>query len=211
MFRYKTEYRRRLPHFHPLGGVFFVTYCLKEAVSQPEFIQLQTAFEGEKEKLKGKPELLDIAHRRYFGKLDNALHKMKHIKHLADTRLAEEVKKSLHFWDEKQIDLISYCIMSNHVHVVLRIFSKEETEMEWTLTDWLRSVKQFSSRECNKLIGRINKKFWQQESYDRIPRTRGELYRIIAYTLDNPIKAGLCENRADWKWSYIKEEYNEFI
>ena len=164
-----------------------------------------------KKNLKGKSELLNIAQRVYFGKLDKALHSFKHIRHLTDDRLAQEVADSLHYWDGKRIEVMAYCIMSNHVHVVLRMYSEEEADVEWTLTSWLQSVKQFSSRVCNKLIGTEGSKFWQKESYDRLVRDRDELDRIINYTLDNPVKAGLCENREDWKWSYINEAYNEYI
>ncbi len=75
----------------------------------------------------------------------------------------------------------------------------------------MESIKKFSARTCNKLLNRTGKPFWQHESYDRLVRDRDELYRIIAYVLDNPIKAGLCENHKDWKWSYIKPAYNEFM
>jgi putative transposase len=211
MSRYKTHYRVKLPHIQPMGEVFFVTYCLKEAMTQPEIIKLQIDFEIEKQDLKGQPNLLDIAQRRYFGKFDEALHSFKHINHLSDNRLAQEVVKSLHFWDGKRVELIAFCIMSNHVHVVVRMFSEKESDVSWTLTSWLQSVKQFSSKACNKLLGNGGSKFWQKESYDRLVRDREELYRIISYTLDNPIKAGLCKNRSDWKWNYIKEKYNEYI
>ena len=74
----------------------------------------------------------------------------------------------------------------------------------------MKSIKQYSARECNKLLKRKGT-FWQVESYDRLIRDADELYKAVEYTLDNPVKAGLCQNRADWKWSYINVDYNEFM
>jgi REP element-mobilizing transposase RayT len=103
---------------------------------------------------------------------------------------------------------MAFCVMSNHVHLVLRLLESENQEI--FLSEVLESIKKFSARECNLAIGRTGQ-LWQKESFDRLVRDRKELYRIICYILDNPTKAGLCENRADWKWNYVKEEYNEFM
>ena len=49
--------------------------------------------------------------------------------------------------------------------------------------------------------------FWQSESYDHVVRNDVELKRIIAYVLNNPVKAGLVENWQDWPYSYVNEAY----
>src|SRR5947209_533326 len=46
--------------------------------------------------------------------------------------------------------------------------------------------------------------FWQAESYDHWVRTEGEWQRIIAYIAyieENPVKAGLVQRAADYRWS----------
>ena len=154
----------------------------------------------------------DIETRIFFKKYDNILHNEYTGNHyLKDEKLAKIVTNAIHFWDNKRIELISYCIMSNHVHLVLQMFYKDENGKDLYLRNVLESIKKYSARECNKIIGNTGNSFWQHESYDRHIRNRAELYRIISYTLDNPVKAGLCENREDWKFSYIKKEYNEFM
>ena len=45
----------------------------------------------------------------------------------------------------------------------------------------------------------------QHESYDHVVRDGEELDRIIAYVLNNPVKAGLVKNWRQWKWSYVRE------
>jgi len=35
-----------------------------------------------------------------------------------------------------------------------------------------------------------------------VVRDEKELNRIIWYTINNPVKAGLVKNAEDWKWTY---------
>ena len=74
----------------------------------------------------------------------------------------------------------------------------------------MRLLKGSTSRKCNLFLNKQGT-FWQAESYDHFVRDREELQRIISYILYNPVKAKLCNEIKDWKWTYIKEEYNEFI
>ncbi len=215
-YKKKDYYRRKLPHYQNVGGLFFVTYILKSAIETSELESLQLNFDKRLANLSDKQkryysEELDIEYRRYFGEYDKALHRSKNNIHwLKNKKCAEIVSESLHFWDTRRIELFSYCIMSNHVHAVFRVYENDETGKKLYLQDIMESVKKFSSKECNKVLG-IKGQFWQNETYDRFVRNKGELSRIISYILDNPIKAGLSEYRNQWKWSYVKDDYNEFM
>jgi len=70
--------------------------------------------------------------------------------------------------------------MSNHVHAVFHVFEKDENGKEQYLHNVMESIKKFSAKNCNKILNRTGEAFWQDESYDRLVRDRGELYRIIA-------------------------------
>ncbi len=56
----------------------------------------------------------------------------------------------------------------------------------------LQSVKGFSAREINKVIGQKGV-VWQKESYDHIVRSTEQLVAFQKYIRDNPAKAGLRE------------------
>ncbi|MFT5619290.1 MAG: putative transposase [Arenicella sp.] len=210
----KTSYRRSLPHINPLGGTYFVTFCLKDTLSQPEVARLIDKNQHNLNLLKSNPKAssleIDILSRRQFGELDKAIHEAKGKHYLKDDELAEKVANAIQFWDDKRINLMAYCVMSNHVHLVLRLLEDDLDKLKVFLIQIIKSIKQFSARECNKLLG-LSGAFWQPESFDRLVRDREELHRIISYVLDNPTKAGLCQNRVDWTWNYVKEEYNEFM
>ena len=212
----KEFYKRNLPHIQPLGATFFVTYNLHGSI--PREVLKEWASEYEKEKstiLKNTCETksLQLGKLREldFAKRNNYLDNYKSGNHyLKDSRLAKVVADSLHFWDNKLIELICYCIMSNHVHLVLRVLDQDETDKPLYLHEILKSIKQYSARRCNQLIGKSGP-FWLDESFDVIIRDHKHFYNVVAYVLDNPISAGLCKNRSDWQWSYIKSDYDEFM
>lgn len=105
--------------------------------------------------------------------------------------------------------------MANHVHVVVdtaiqldclttndTITSANYTRLHITL----QHIKGGSARLANQLLDRTGA-FWQPESYDHYVRNSAELWRIINYTLQNPVKAGLVENREDWPCTYLSPVY----
>jgi len=211
MGKHKDFYRRKLPHLQPAGGTFFVTYRLHNSIPQSLIKQLKIEFEEKKAQAVNKQEFLHQIHQWYFKKLDDLLDKLEQgAVHLKDQRIAKIVADSLHYWDNKKLELICYCIMPNHVHTVFSLFKEGENEKTISLDKIMKSIKGVSARYCNQVLG-LKGFFWNQESYDRLVRDRNELDRIIAYVLDNPVKAGLFKNRSDWEWSYIREEYNEYL
>ena len=208
-------HERHLPHFQPLGGLFFVTFNLHGCVPKEIYKQWEQEFNLEKEKImlfsKNKNEDLNQLGKITFVKKDKFLDNYLGGKqYLRSDSLAKIVADTLHFWDGKRLELFAYCIMSNHVHVILRLFNDTEIDTPSYLQEIMHSIKRFSARECNKLLGETGK-FWQDESYDRLIRDDKELHKILIYILNNPVKAKLCKQMKDWKWSYIKEIYNDIM
>ena len=94
--------------------------------------------------------------------------------------------------------------MPNHVHMLIGVERSDAS-----LYRILQSLKSYTATESNTLLGRCGA-FWQHESYDHVIRDDAELDRSIWCILQNPVKAGLCKDWRDWKWSYVKEGLTEF-
>lgn len=124
---------------------------------------------------------------------------MKGPRWLEKKEIAEIVKRDLHYYDGKDYQLLAYCIMPNHVHMVLVIMNHDKP-----FYAILQSLKRHSAREANKTLNRVGNPFWHEESYDHVVRNSDELNRVIRYVLDNPVKAGLVKNWDDWKYNYFK-------
>ncbi|RZM09256.1 MAG: hypothetical protein EOO88_49060, partial [Pedobacter sp.] len=87
--------------------------------------------------------------------------------------------------------------MPNHVHVLLTIIREDVPFYKI-----LQRIKTYTAVRANRLLNRIGQPFWQAESYDHIVRNKKSFKRIIAYILNNPVKAGFVENWEDWPHTY---------
>jgi REP element-mobilizing transposase RayT len=83
--------------------------------------------------------------------------------------------------------------MPNHVHVALL--------PKVSVPRITKSIKGFTARQANALLGRTGERFWQDEVFDRWVRNEGELQKIIAYIERNPVRAGLAAGIEEWHWS----------
>lgn len=117
---------------------------------------------------------------------------------------------------QKGLLLYAYCIMTNHVHLI--ISSEEGYKQE----DIIRDFKKFTSKEIFKLIEtsptesrknwmlwmfksagkkNINNKthqFWRQDNHPIELSTNEMMDQKLDYIHDNPVEAGIVENPEDY-------------
>jgi REP element-mobilizing transposase RayT len=209
--KYQPYYRRNLPHLQPLGATFFVTFRL--AGSLPRVLLEQWAQDsrqhaaeqaliaGEQERERRQREWQKLWFYRFERSLDTA---RSGPVWLRDERVAALVGESLGHRDGKFYRLDAYCIMPNHVHVVFTPFAVETGSLPHSLAAILQSLKGYTARRANHLLGRRGA-FWAHESYDHYIRTETERERIVAYVLNNPVKAGLAQDWHEWHWTYYRD------
>lgn len=97
------------------------------------------------------------------------------------TNCARLVADALCFFDGQRYELISYCVMPNHVHVV--------ATLRESLAKTVHSWKSFVAHAAGE-------KLWAREYFDRLIRDDRDLEATVAYVRDNPRKAGL----GNWPW-----------
>ena len=113
---------------------------------------------------------------------------------LRQDAIASLIEKSLHRGAERgDYDSAAFVIMANHVHAL--ILPKIPVNV------LMKSLKGYTAREANKLLGRTGTPFWQKESYDHWVRNESEWQRIRSYIENNPVKAGLVVSPQDYRWS----------
>ncbi len=206
---YQFAYHRRLPHIQPEGATFFVTSRLAGSLPIEMIEKLQQEkekFELELERIVNKEERTTKAYSatwHLFNKWDDALDiSNAHIDYLSNPCIAELVSESIHYRDGKVYDLIAFCIMPNHMHIVFTPL-KEAIEKYYSLSKIMHSLKRHTARQANQYLDHSGE-FWQHENYDHFVRDEAELERIVKYVLYNPVKAGLVKEQGDWKWTYCK-------
>jgi REP element-mobilizing transposase RayT len=210
-------YRRNLPHLHPADSTIFITFRL--ANSLPGQVLRQLRFERELRRSELSTTLPEDEYRRSvyqlekqaFGHFDAWLDRCNSgPRWLAVDAAAEIVARELHAPDGEGYRLLAFCIMPNHVHLLVdtagfasaSATNRRGSTVDYPLTDLLRRIKGRSARYCNEALGRSGI-FWHPESYDHVVRDPGELERIVEYIVNNPVKAGLVEKWRDWPYSGI--------
>ena len=93
--------------------------------------------------------------------------------------------------------------MPNHVHLVLWPMPG------YSLSEILKSRKQFTARQANRVLGTTGVPFWQAESFDHWIHSDEEMARIIRYIRENPVKAGLCDQPEKWRWGSASRVVNQ--
>ena len=222
----KIRYKSRLPHIAPIGASFFITFrlanSLPQKIVQALKLKLQdTITQLEKDKPENYKQLIHQEKKRFFGKYDYQLDRKPYGEcHLRKMEIASIVKEQLHRFDKNLYELACYCIMPNHVHILIdtaiQVCKYEFVNGKWTsywlddipdsfkeLDEIMRRIKGASAYYSNKLLKRIGQPFWQKDSYDHFVRNEKEWNNIFNYIIQNPVKAHLCEEWKDWKFTYV--------
>ena len=206
---YKFFYRRHLPHYQPEDATLFITFRLANSI--PQIVIDQLTAEAERmdkvlDKIANKHERAQLAYleqRKFFAKWDKALDAAQSgPTWLKDQRIAALLSESLHYRNGREYELVAFCIMPNHGHLVCAPL-KDEHGTTQSLTKMMHSLKGRVARKANLFLGQSGK-FWQHENYDHVVRNDAELKRIVRYVVNNPVKASLVEKPEDWKWTYSK-------
>jgi|GEM_PF-3198 len=186
--------RGYLPHWLREGATYFVTFriagSLPDNVLRELAIEKQQLDDAARQPRHSLSEKEVAVRRKQMSERIEALLDAGHGEAwLRNSKCAEVVANALKHFNGNRYDLIAWCVMPNHVHVV--VAPKAEHSLESILHSW----KSFTAKRCNELLGR-NGEFWQREYYDRLIRDADELNSCVDYVLGNPARAGL-EN---WDW-----------
>lgn len=216
----KTYYCRNLPHYQPTSASYFITFRLAGSLPNEVIIRLKEEYKIEGQRLIAmnepdtKRRAIEEHRKRYFEKFDEFLDKYSSSpKWLCENKIAQIVVDAIRYRDEREYELIAYCIMPNHVHLVFSVerFAESlkrkvrDSVSHYIVTDIVGSLKKHTAIEANKVL-KHKGAFWQHESYDHVIRNGKEYDNIVWYVLNNPVKAGLVDDWKKWKWSYCKYE-----
>ena len=113
---------------------------------------------------------------------------------LGDPASAAIVEDALLHFDGARCRMLAWCIMPNHVHVVV-----EQVE-GWRLGDIVKSWKAFSAAAINRRHGAAGP-VWAKDYFDRYVRNERHLAQTIGYVEENPVRSKLVAARQDWRFS----------
>jgi type I restriction enzyme R subunit/putative DNA methylase len=181
--------RGYLPHFNNRHTMQSVTFRLADSLPQEVLrrIEAELTHLSEVE--------VDAARRKKIESWLDAGIGCCAMKHPA---LAALLQETLLKWDGDRYRLVAWCVMPNHVHVML--------ETTAALSKIVQSWKSFTGRwaianNAGLALGIPGKALWMREYWDRYIRDLNHLENVRRYIENNPVKAGLVREAKQWPWS----------
>ncbi len=102
---------------------------------------------------------------------------------------------------QNNIIIISYCIMTNHAHFLIKSDKIAE------LSDFMKKINTKYAIYYNRINNRVGYVFRDRFKLQEINSIE-HFYRCVEYIHDNPIKAGLCNGQDEYKYSSFNAVYN---
>ena len=186
-------YFRNLPHFEGGEVPQFLTVRLFDSIPQKKLDKWITKLEQDQN---------DVAFRKKIERFLDAGYGECFLK---TPEVAEVVQNSLLFHNGSKYNLVSWIVMPNHIHVLLKPLEGIE------LSEITHSIKSYTAHQANKILDRSGS-FWQHETFDRYIRNKDHYLSVIKYIENNPVKAKLCKSIENWRYSsaYFKANGIEF-
>ena len=108
---------------------------------------------------------------------------------------------------EQHVEVLAYCVMPDHIHLIV-IAHAAETD----LREFVRLAKQRSGYAFRQATGG---RLWQESYFDRTIRNVLELPEVVEYMIRNPVRARFVDDPVDYPhWGserYSREELLEFV
>ena len=181
--------RGYIPHFNQSNQIQLVTIRLYDAVPETVIDDWKKEL-GWKKKISAKdPRQIEL--RKRIDKYEDAGYGACW---LLDNNVAELVRRTLFYFDRERYRIFKWCIMPNHVHVIVEILEG------YYLSGVIHSWKSYSGHEANKILNRSGI-FWFREYHDRYIRDETHFVHAVDYVENNPVKAGLVPDKYKWQWS----------
>jgi REP element-mobilizing transposase RayT len=119
---------------------------------------------------------------------------------LLQENIAEIVQNALLFFESQRYFLSAWCVMSNHVHVVVSPIGS------YNMSQILHSWKSFTANVINKILNREGP-FWAQESFVHLIRLYDYWTKFVDYSEDNPVNANYCKSKSEWRFSSAGQNF----
>ena len=110
----------------------------------------------------------------------------------ADPVMADIAVDAIRFQCAKaSTDLLLYCVMPDHVHLVVTIGDMD-------LISIVRDFKSWTTHRWKQRTG--NRYLWQESFHDHGVRRTEKMDELVSYIVSNPVDGGLVADWQDYHW-----------
>lgn len=180
---------RKLPHYDAPAVFQFITFRLADSLPSAKLREIEAG-------VRQTPASRREAERRRL--VEYWLDQGSGCCALRNEEFSSVFHDGLLLHDGKRYRLIAWCIMPNHVHILI--------ECRYSLSRIVQSWKSYSARWAvlhnDRLgLGLPIGQVWMRGYWDRYIRNEAHLQAAVRYIHENPVKAGLADSPQSWRWS----------
>ncbi len=192
--------RGYLPHRHKAGLKQHITFHLYDSIPDTAWSRLHYQLELLTNELKdeNKDESAKIIRMQKIKKIEGYLDAGYGSCLLKNQQASKVVKETLLKHDGLNYNLLAWCVMPSHVHVLVKT-----TDVPFC--NVVHSWKSFTAKEINSIYMRSGR-VWHREYFDRFIRDEGHLKTAIEYIESNPVNAKLVAKKELWPFSSAWKE-----
>lgn len=185
--------RGYLPHFDAGQILQSITFRLADALPQDKLDQLA-------QELFAMPDSAQSVERR--RKIEQWMDAGMGCCALRHPQVAALMQETLQKFDGERYRLIAWCIMPNHVHVLIEpLASLPKIVQSWKSYTGRWALSRNAELGLGVPVSVHGNAFWMRDYWDRYIRNERHLAAVIDYIHENPVSAGLCDSALDWPWS----------
>ena len=112
----------------------------------------------------------------------------------ADAQCARQIASQIPpFFGQLAFDVTAFCVMPDHLHLLL-----EGTAPDADLRDAVSRWKQRTGYDWSRRHG---SQLWQPGFHDHVLRENEDTRAVVAYIIQNPVRAGLVPGAGDYEWT----------
>lgn len=181
--------RGYLPHRDAPSLLQSITYRLADSLPQEKIRLLEDELRTLPEELREASKRQKIEHWLDTGMGCCALRHPEVARHIQDALL--------HFHGERY-HLHAWCVMPNHVHVLI----EPRVKLALIVQGWKSFTGRWVlARNAELELGVPGKSLWMRDYWDRYIRDANHYRKTVEYIHQNPVSAGLCATPSAWPWS----------
>jgi len=206
---------RSLPHLFDINKPVFITFRLKFTLPQAMITELnkrKSDWQNNRKAQFQNDKAIELKSKDYiqFVWFDELIANSSEVPNLlTDYNVSDIISKALLFHNNQRYKLIAYCIMPNHVHIIINPAMLSDCDI-YPISHITYTWKKYTAYQINKYLGNKGN-LWQAESYDHLIKDEKQLIHYLEYLINNPVKAGLVKKWFDWNGTWISKEYRPDI
>jgi putative transposase len=116
-----------------------------------------------------------------------------------ERRVSSALQQLLHTAREQRFAVLSYCFMPDHLHVLIR--------GEGDNADFRTFMTLFRRRAACWHARAFGERLWQVGYYEHVLRDDEPTGPIVRYIVQNPVRAGLVADVAQYPFSWVAAEF----